>query len=64
MFENCVIEKIELSQSKLKDVDFSSSELRVISGIESFRGATVSQQQLYDLAPYIAREFGIIIEPS
>lgn len=61
-FDGCTIEKIELSSAKLKKVDFSSSELEIVQGITSMKGAIVSSLQLISLAPYLANELGLVVK--
>ena len=50
---------LSLHGGTLKDVDFRGAELEVVNGAASLRGATISPEQLMNLAPQLATEFGI-----
>ena len=61
-FDHCMIEKIDVRDATLKNVDFCSSDIGTIRGITHMRGASVSSLQLVSLAPYMARDLGIIVK--
>lgn len=61
-FVDCTIDTLVLGGAKLKDVDLRGARLRMLSGISSLKGATVSCEQLMDLAPIMAGELGLRIE--
>ena len=61
-FIDCTIDTLVLNGAKLKDVDLRGARLRTLSGISSLKGATVSYEQLMDLAPIRAGELGLKIE--
>jgi uncharacterized protein YjbI with pentapeptide repeats len=47
--------------SRFDDVDLSGARLRTIGSIAGLRGATLSAEQLIDLAPLLAAQAGIRI---
>lgn len=61
-FIDCTIDTLVLNGAKLKDVDLRGARLRTLSGISSLKGATVSYEQLIDLAPILAAELGLRVE--
>lgn len=61
-FIDCTIDTLVLNGAKLKDVDLRGARLRTLSGISSLKGATVSYEQLMDLAPILAGELGLRVE--
>lgn len=61
-FINCTIAKISFAGAKLRSVDLSQSSIESIQGLESIKGATISHDQLIQLAPYFAAEIGIKIK--
>ncbi len=61
-FDNCIIEKIEFSGAKLEKVDLSTSELRIIQGVSSMKGAIINSLQLTSLSAYFAQELGIVVK--
>ncbi|MGH7218128.1 MAG: pentapeptide repeat-containing protein [Candidatus Microsaccharimonas sp.] len=60
-FINCTISKVTFTSAKMKNVDLSKSTIEAINGIASLKGATISYDQLMQLAPYFAAEAGIKI---
>ncbi|MFI8411170.1 pentapeptide repeat-containing protein [Paeniglutamicibacter gangotriensis] len=61
-FIDCTIDTLALNGAKLKDVDLRGARLRTLSGISALKGATVSFEQLLDLAPILANELGLRVE--
>jgi uncharacterized protein YjbI with pentapeptide repeats len=61
---DCTIDELNVAGATLSKVDLSSARLRSLIGVESLRGATVSQGQLHDLAPLLAAELGIEVRPD
>jgi uncharacterized protein YjbI with pentapeptide repeats len=49
----------DIAGATLSKVDLSGARLRSLIGVESLRGAIVSQAQLHDLAPLLAAELGL-----
>ena len=60
-FESSAIEILNASSARFSDVDLSGARLRTIGGIASLRGATISPEQLIDVAPLLAAHLGIIV---
>lgn len=58
-FINCDIDNVEFSSAKLHNVDLTESRIINLKGASSLRGATINNEQLIYLAPYLASEFGI-----
>ena len=46
----------------LSDVDLRRLEMRVVSGVGSLAGATISGEQLTELAPLLAQHLGLQVE--
>ncbi|GAA5225981.1 pentapeptide repeat-containing protein [Paeniglutamicibacter antarcticus] len=61
-FIDCTIDTLAINGAKLKDVDLRGARLRAFSGISALKGATVSYEQLMDLAPIMANELGLRVE--
>ncbi len=60
-FESSAIEHLSASSARFTDVDLSGARLRTIAGIASLRGATISPEQLIDVAPLLAAHVGIVV---
>jgi uncharacterized protein YjbI with pentapeptide repeats len=60
-FESSTIETLSASSARFTDVDLSGARLRTIGGIASLRGATISPEQLIDVAPLLAAHLGIVV---
>lgn len=58
-FVNCQINNITFASARMKSVDLSRSHIELIKGAGSLKGATISYDQLMQLAPYFAAEAGI-----
>lgn len=58
----CRITRLELSNSTLRDVDVRGAQLGDVPNPEGLRGATISADQLFDLAPMMAARLGLIVE--
>ena len=58
-FVDCTIGEITVAGAALTKVDLSGARLRSLVGVESLRGAIVSQEQLIDLAPLLASQLGL-----
>lgn len=57
----CRVRSLTVGEGSLRDVDLRGAELSEITGIEALRGATVSPEQLHELAPLLADHLGIQI---
>lgn len=58
-FVDCTIDELNVSGATFSNVDLSGATLRALIGVESLRGATVSYEQLLDLAPILAAALGL-----
>ena len=58
-FPRTRIGRLELSKSTLTDVDLRESHLAEIGAADGLRGATISYEQLIDLARTLANQLGI-----
>jgi uncharacterized protein YjbI with pentapeptide repeats len=62
-FPGCQLDGVTLERAQLKKVDFSAAaQLGLAGGYDSLSGATLSTNQLMDLAPALAQTFGISIK--
>ena len=61
-FIGCDIEDVEFSGAQLHDVDLTESALLSIKGLHGLKGASISQEQLVRLAPYMATELGLVVK--
>ena len=59
-FEDCRVGR--LSGGSLSDVDLRGLEMRVVSGLGALAGATISGDQLAELAPLLATHLGLRVE--
>lgn len=60
-FERATVDELTVTGARLSGVDLTGAILGTVRGIESLRGATVSPEQLIDLAPSMAGHLGIEI---
>jgi uncharacterized protein YjbI with pentapeptide repeats len=63
-FVDCSVDDLNVAGATLSDVDLSGARLRALIGVESLRGAIVSEAQLADLAPIFAAELGLEVRPT
>jgi uncharacterized protein YjbI with pentapeptide repeats len=61
-FEKCDLSGVELRRCKMANVDFRSSEIREIKGVEGLKGALIDSGQLVELAPAMAAAIGIRVD--
>ena len=61
-FEDCRVGALRLHGGSLSDVDLRGMEMRVVSGIGSLAGVTISSGQLTELAPLLAQHLGLRVE--
>lgn len=57
----CRVENLIVTGASLRDVDLRGAEFSAITGVEALRGATVSPDQLHELAPLLAQHLGLEI---
>ena len=61
-FEDCRVGTLRLRGGSLSDVDLRGLEMRVVSGVSSLAGATISGEQLTELASLLAQHLGLRVE--
>lgn len=62
LLESCKADiSINFSNCKCERVEFSDTNLGTIKGFSGLRGATITEQNLIELAPLLANEFGLLI---
>lgn len=61
-FDGSRIARLEPAGSKLTDVDLRGAQLSDLASVEGLRGATVTVDQLLDLAPLLAARLGIRVD--
>lgn len=61
-FINCEIDRIELGASQLRNVDFTQAHIIHVKKAADLKGALISDEQLVQLAPYLAASQGIKVE--
>ena len=64
VFLDCSLGELNVAEATLSKVDLSHARLKTLVGVESLRGAIVSQQQLLDLAPLLADRLGLEVRPD
>ena len=62
-FADCEVETLTIGGARLKDADLRGARLSVISGVSALSGAVIDPGQLVELAPLLAAEAGITVEP-
>jgi uncharacterized protein YjbI with pentapeptide repeats len=58
-FVGCVVDELNVAGARLAKVDLAGAALRTLVGVESLGGATISSEQLADLAPVFATALGV-----
>ena len=61
---DCVVDELIVTRATLRDVDLRGARIDVVEGVEHLAGATISADQLLDLAPALAAALGIVVEPD
>ena len=61
VIEGCRIGQLTLSRAQLKDTDLRGAELSSITGLMELAGATISNEQLHELAPALAAHLKITV---
>ena len=61
-FTGSRIDRLELSNAHLTDVDLRGARLADVGNLEGLKGATITLDQLLDLAPAMAARLGIHLE--
>jgi len=60
--EDTRVRRLTVQGAQLRDVDLRGAQYEEIQGVASLRGATISGDQLAELAPLLAQEVGILVE--
>ncbi|MDQ1564484.1 MAG: hypothetical protein QOI14_1435 [Actinomycetota bacterium] len=61
-FTGTSIAALDVARASLTDFDLRGVELRSVRGLESLRGATITELQLAELAPLLAEHLGMTVE--
>jgi Uncharacterized low-complexity proteins len=61
-FAGCRVGRLELAGSRLSDVDLRGAQLADVGDLAALRGATISLEQLLDLAPAMASRLGVKVD--
>jgi uncharacterized protein YjbI with pentapeptide repeats len=62
-FVDCDVETLTIGGARLKDVDLRGARIGAISGLSAMSGTIINETQLVELAPLLAAEAGIAVEP-
>lgn len=60
-FSKTDVAGLNITGAKLSHVDLRTLDLRQITGLEGIRGATLTPEQVLELAPVFARLYGIVV---
>ena len=60
-FAGCEIELLDVTGARLVRADLTGASIGGVRGVAGLRGATVTAQQLMDLAPLMAAQLGIML---
>ena len=63
-FVDCKVDDLNVGGATMSRVDLSRASLHALRGLQSLRGAIVSQDQLLDLAPLLADHLGLEVVPT
>ena len=58
-FEGCKIELLDVGGARLGGADLTGAVLGAVRGVAGLRGATITAEQLVDLAPQLAAHLGL-----
>lgn len=61
-FEGCMLDKADFSNCVFDYVEFIDCSLATINGLASFKGVSISEQNLIEISPILAAELGIKIQ--
>ena len=57
----CRVGRLDVTRATLDRVDLRGAELTALRGLASLRGATITPEQLTDLAPHFAEHLGLAV---
>ena len=57
----CRVGRLDVTRATLDRVDLRGAELTALRGLASLRGATITPEQLTDLAPHFAEHLGLTV---
>jgi uncharacterized protein YjbI with pentapeptide repeats len=63
-FDGCQLLETDFSRAQMESVDLRGSQLELAGSMLALKGATIGSLQLIDLAPLLALELGIAVEPD
>lgn len=61
-FENCEMAGAEFSNTRCKNAEFDTTNLSGIRGVRGLGGAVITEQNLIEIGPLLARELDIALE--
>ena len=64
MIERCRIGRLDVTRARITSADLRGAELRRVDGLPGLAGATISEEQLLELAPALAAQLGIVVSGS
>ena len=59
-FIKCELNRTDFSGAKLQAVDLTKNDLRPLRGVMSLKNARITEEQLFELAPLMAQEVGLV----
>lgn len=62
-FEDCVLAGAQLHRAKIKSLRIEGCDMTGATGVEALSGASITPDDLLQLAPSLAAALGIIVEP-
>jgi hypothetical protein len=57
-----MLDKVDFSNCTFDSVEFIDCSLATINGLTSFKGVSISEQNLIEISPILASELGIKIQ--
>ena len=60
-FEDCRVGRLDVTRAQLRQVDLRGAELAAVDGTAGLKGATISEQQLLELAGAFADHLGLTV---
>jgi uncharacterized protein YjbI with pentapeptide repeats len=63
-FEGCEVELLDVTGARLVRTDLTGASIHAVRGVAGLRGATVTPEQLIDLAPAMAANLGIKVREA